>query len=215
MDTRHPGGHNSFYRNKNGQILAEIRAFLPTPSENRFSGDLVLSRKTSVDHWRHNIRTTFEIIMIGREPRAKCQVPSVHRQYIVHCKLYCLHRSFIFSVHKTLNIANTSRTHSFFAQNFINDFIIDSKYLFHFLLWCHWSDFWDRCYLISFRSSNWISKTWKNDVIGCRYLGQYLTVLAPVKKNVSPVLSSTYTFPGKIDCTTPLSAHWPYTKLIF
>ena len=72
------------------------------------------------------------------------------------------------------------------------------------LLWCHWSKVGEACYLSSLRSSDWVSKTQKNGVIGCQKHGQFLTVSLPVKTNVFPWLWSIHIRRGKIDGTTPL-----------
>ena len=98
-------------------------------------------------------------------------------------------------------------THSYCQQYVTNAFSIDNNSNNHFfdsLLWCHWANVGEACYLSSLRSSNWVSKTQKNGVIGCQKLGQFLTVSLPVKTNVFPWLWSIHIRRGKIDGTTPL-----------
>ena len=97
-------------------------------------------------------------------------------------------------------------THSYCQQYVTNAFSIDNNSNNHFfdsLLWCHWSKVGEACYLSSLRSSDWVSKTQKNGVIGCQKRGQFLTVSLPVKTNVFPWLWSIHIRRGKIDGTTP------------
>ena len=99
---------------------------------------------------------------------------------------------------RRIPIVNNNVTNAFTIDNNSNNHFFDS------LLWCHWSKVGEACYLSSLRSSNWVSKTQKNGVIGCQKLGQFLTVSLPVKTNVFPWLWIIQTRRGKIDGTTPL-----------